>query len=204
MNLEGAAFVWFQNEDASRKTADPTFAWDIDNITDALKTFYTKPTRTFDSFKVLMDLRQTTSVRDYAQQFLLLKLEVTLEEAFLLNLFIKGLKPHTATEVRLREPANLMKAIEYAQIIDDTRFATRYQPNHSYQHPRTTRHTEVITSLINLINLTISTTRMPQDPTKCLPGVTSIIMLLLPLLLLPTPLWTLILSPVQEEEAYRC
>ena len=84
-----------------------------------------------------MDLRQTTSVRDYAQQFLLLKLEVTLEEAFLLNLFIKGLKPHTATEVRLREPANLMKAIEYAQIIDDTRFATRYQPNHSYQHPKT-------------------------------------------------------------------
>src|SRR5207248_2462833 len=92
--------------------------------------------RSFDSFKLLMDLRQTTSVREYAQQFLLLKLEVKMEDSILLNLFIKGLKPHTATEVRLREPANVMKAIEYAQIIDDTRFSTRTLPSHNQHRPQ--------------------------------------------------------------------
>ena len=71
MNLEGAAFIWFQNEDSYRKSLDPAFAWDLPTLTAAMKSYYIKPTKSFDSFKSLMDLRQTTSVRDFAQQFLL-------------------------------------------------------------------------------------------------------------------------------------
>jgi hypothetical protein len=60
-----------------------------------------------------------------------------MDDQFMTKLFIKGLKAQTSAEVQLREPANLMKAIEYAQIIDDTRFShsnnkAKNNNNHHY------------------------------------------------------------------------
>ena len=72
------------------------------------------------SFKVLLALQQEETVSGFIDQFeKCVGMVKGLEEPFLVEVFLKGLKEEISTEVRLHEPKNLMEAMVKDQRVED-------------------------------------------------------------------------------------
>lgn len=69
----------------------------------------------------MFKLTQTTAVTEYQTQFELLSNRVIgLPHNFLLSCFISGLKPHIKREVQALQPLNLMQAVDFAKLHEET------------------------------------------------------------------------------------
>ena len=119
--LEGPAMTWWRSiEKAVEKNIEPpVLGW-----TDFSELLIAKH-RTVDEARAardrLMDLRQKGSVRDYAQRFQLLMLEIPdMSEADCLFHFYRGLKPHVRVHTEMSRPTTLRAAVEAADVADST------------------------------------------------------------------------------------
>jgi Ty3 transposon capsid-like protein/Zinc knuckle len=130
MFLKGPAANWWENRElrVRRNEVPRLIQWDR---------FVEEITAEFQPANYLVELRnrlhyiqQKTSVRDYATEFMkLCTLLPPMTEADLIDHFIRGLKPHTQTEVLLRHPQTLREAEEQALMVDDIHYRRRHQFN---------------------------------------------------------------------------
>ena len=119
--LIGAARTWWRAQEAS---GSPPTTWA------AFKASFLEAFQTIDAERVARDrmenLRQRTSVTDYANQFSGLLLEVPeMHPADAVYRFVKGLKPQIRLHVELQRPTTVNDAIRLAQAADSALYFTR-------------------------------------------------------------------------------
>lgn len=111
--LTGEALLWF------RSFITPDDRWEWQAVLRALRGAFTPP----NERELLMDkwvaLRQTTTVSQYVANIRLLRLQLPeLTELQALDKFVRGLRPRTQTEIRLRAPTTIQEAIDLADRYD--------------------------------------------------------------------------------------
>ena len=119
--LIGAARTWWRAQEASGSppTTWPTF-----------KAAFLEAFQTLDAERIardnMEDLRQRTSVTDYANHFSGLLLEVPyMHPADAIYQFVKGLKPQIRLHVELQRPATVNNAMRLAQAADSALYHTQ-------------------------------------------------------------------------------
>ena len=119
--LIGAARTWWRAQEAS---GSPPTTWA------AFKASFLEAFQTIDAERMARDrmenLKQRTSVTDYANQFSGLLLEVPeMHPADAVCRFVKGLKPQIRLHVELQRPTTVNDAIRLAQAADSALYFTR-------------------------------------------------------------------------------
>ena len=127
--LKDQAAIWYLTF-KSKWGPDTHPTWG--NFCHALQAAFSPPNHINNIMDQWAKVHQTTSVHDYAQRFqsILLQPPPNATTPFAtLDHFIRGLKPKTQLEVRLRDPSSLQEAIQLAD-----RFDLAYMP------PKATTH----------------------------------------------------------------
>ena len=119
--LIGAARTWWRTQEAS---GSPPTTWTT------FKAAFLEAFQTLDAERIARDnmenLRQRTSVTDYANQFSGLLLEVPhMHPADAIYQFVKGLKPQSRVHVELQRPSTVNDAMRLAQAADSALYYTR-------------------------------------------------------------------------------
>jgi hypothetical protein len=132
--LKGHAAVWFLTF-KNNWVEEQLPAWHDFEL--ALRTAFMPPNHTQHIMDQWARIKQTTSVYNYVKAFQALLLQLPSEATtptITLDRFIRGLKPKTALEVRLRNPATLEEAIQIADRFDCVYSATTTPNNHQPHH----------------------------------------------------------------------
>ena len=139
--LIGAARTWWRTQEAS---GSPPTTWTT------FKAAFLEAFQTLDAERIARDnmenLRQRTSVTDYANQFSGLLLEVPhMHPADAIYQFVKGLKPQIRLHVELQRPSTVNDAMRLAEAADSALYYTQptyhIQPANTFTSlPGTTTH----------------------------------------------------------------
>ena len=119
--LMGAARTWWRAQEAS---GSPPTTWAT------FQTAFLEAFQTLDAKRIAWDsmenLRQRTSVTDYANHFSGLLLEIPhMHPADAIYQFVKGLKPQIRVHVELQRPPTVNDAMHLAQAADSAVYHTR-------------------------------------------------------------------------------
>ena len=125
--LDGAALTWWRYRVGQVAVGQQRA---VDNWTDFRLAALTKQFRTLDEARTARDrlrtLRQLASVRDYAQRFQTLLLDLpTMHEDDRVWAFCAGLKPNVRVLVELARPKDLLAAIQVADTSDSTLYLNK-------------------------------------------------------------------------------
>jgi len=127
--LDGEAIVWWEYFVQQRvQTAAPNAPAPLTwlEVVEALKNEFLPRDYERALWNRLHALRQHRSVQEYTSDFKgLLLLLPNINQADLVQRYVRGLKPDTGLEVELRGPATLVEAEQLALRYDDIRFGSR-------------------------------------------------------------------------------
>ena len=111
--MDGEALGWFQ----WGESWNPNHSWEGFKITISQRF---QASNLGNPFQALLALEQEETVQEFIGQFEKhVGMVKGLEEPFLVEVFLKGLKEEISTEVRLHEPKNLMESMVKARRVED-------------------------------------------------------------------------------------
>ena len=111
--MDGEALGWFQ----WWESWNPNHSWEGFKI--AISQRF-QASNLGNPFQALLALEQEETVQEFIGQFEKhVGMVKGLEEPFLVEVFLKGLKEEISTEVRLHEPKNLMESMVKARRVED-------------------------------------------------------------------------------------
>jgi hypothetical protein len=117
--LTDSALTWWRNyeQEVQRGQAQPITTWE--DFKARLITRFTPITPEYAARARLTTLRQTSSVKDYAERYNLCMIELPhMDERDRIYRFITGLKPEIRVHVELSKPTTLEAAVEAAIQVD--------------------------------------------------------------------------------------
>jgi hypothetical protein len=155
--LQGHAARWYRLQSARAPSgSDPFLTWE--NFEGAIRKQFTPVNYEKRARDRLSELRQTTSVQRYLENFTALCLEITdLHPTEQLHRFVDGLKPHVRREVELRDAHTFEDAASMAERVDNISFSTRGPTASTPQFQRASDPME-------LGNLDVDLRNQPQAP----------------------------------------